>query len=118
MDFSDLFRVALALLFAAALLWQSRLLHGRPNQRRTYQLAGAALLLVGLLNAALAAGLADATIQMTVGGVAIILLLAAAVFYLRGFRSGEMRGDAQRASEMAREYRERREREIDERRGR
>jgi hypothetical protein len=108
---NDILRALVALLFAILLFWHSRTVASRPNQRRAYRLAAVAMLLVAALNAA---GTQDMTRQLVVGGAAFVALLAAAVFLVRGYFAGEMRADHRRAAEMAREYRERREREIDE----
>lgn len=108
----NLMRALVALLIAAALYWQSRKLAARPHQRRTYQFAAAAILLVAALNGALAAGLQGLALQLGVGSAAMLLLLGAAISFLRAFRAGELRADAHQAAAMAKEYRERREREI------
>jgi len=107
----SLIRIFVALAFAALLVWQSRKVQERPNQRRAYLLAAVALLAVVALNASLFIGEVG-MLQLVVGAAAFLLLIAAAVFLLRAFRAGELRADAERANEMARAYRERREREL------
>jgi hypothetical protein len=111
----NLIRALVALLIACALYWHSRALAARPHQRRAYRLAAAAILLVAALNAALAAGAQGFELQLAVGGVAMLLLLGAAISFLLAFRAGELRPDARKAAEMATQYRERRERELAER---
>lgn len=112
---SDAIRILVALVFAAVIFRQSRVVADRPNQRRAYQLAAGAMLLVAAINAAVAVGLQNLTLQLTLGGAAFLALLAAAVLLARAYFAGEMRAANQRAHDMARAYREQREREIDER---
>lgn len=108
---SNIIRILVALVLAGLLVWQSRRANSRPNQQRAYLLSALALLTVSAMNASLLTGAVVGVFQLVLGGIAFILLLAAAVFFLRAFRSGELRANAQRTAEMAREYRERRERE-------
>jgi hypothetical protein len=103
----DLVRTLVALVFAGLLFWHSRNVAHRPNQRRAYRIAAVAMVLVAALN--LAAG-QNLTLQLGIGGAAFVALLVAVVFLVRGYFAGEMRADHQKALDMAREYRERRER--------
>lgn len=109
-----LIRVAVAALFAALLFGHARrLASSRPNQRRAYQLAALAMLLVAAYNTADATGLADPVRQSAIGGAVVLALVATVVLFVRGFFAGEMQADHERAGQMARTYREQREREID-----
>lgn len=108
----DIARIAVALLFAALLLWQSRGMTGRPSQRRAFQVAAVAMLLAAALNAA--AG-ADPIVQALLGGAVLAALIVAAVLFARGYFAGEMRAPHRRATDMARAYREERERETGDR---
>lgn len=109
----DAIRIIVALVFAAVIFWQSRVVAGRPNQRRAYQLAAGAMLLVAGVNAAVAAGLQNFAVQIALGSAALVAMLAAAALLVRAYMAGEMRAPNQRARAMAREYRDQREREID-----
>ena len=108
-------RVMLALGLAALLFWQSRRVASRRNQRRAYALAALALLVIAGLNASLLIGGPTGTPQLVAGALAFLLLLGTAFFLLQGYRSGEMRADVERTNQMAREFHERRERELRER---
>lgn len=109
-----LLRLAIAVLLAVLLFGHARRLDiARPNQRRAYQLAALAMVLVAAYNTADITGLSDPLRQSVVGGAVVIALVATAVFFVRGYFAGEMTADHERAREMARTYREQREREID-----
>jgi len=108
---SYLVRALVALALAAVLWAQSRGLRERPQRRRAFELAAAALLAFAALNASLAAGAGAGLLQtaLTIAGVA--LFIGAVASLLISLRNGEAGDQRDRVAAAAREYRAQREAE-------
>ena len=108
-------RALVALVLAGFLWMQARGVPGRPKRQRAFQLAAAALLVFSALNASLALGFAYEALQVALGIGGTALFVAALVALFGSVRAGEAAEQREKISAAAREYREQRERERDQR---
>lgn len=102
-------RVIVTLVFAALLVLQARGLSGQPLRKRAFELAGGALLALVGFQLALAAGVTFMPLLYVMLALACVLLIAAAIWLWRSFKSGELRPQSQQIAKAAQLYRERRE---------
>lgn len=102
-------RVLVALVLAAFLWAQSRGLRERPQRRRAFELAAAALVAVAGLNGSLALGADLGWLQVSLTIASIALFIGAVAALVLSLRAGEAGDQRTRIADAAREYRAQRE---------
>lgn len=102
-------RVLVALLMAAFLFVYGRALRDYPHRRRGYVFGGAALLCFAAFNGMLAAGGEVGPLQTIFALAGLALFIGAIVSLALSLRAGELRAEGDRVAAAAREFRERRE---------
>lgn len=101
---------ALVALALAVFLWaQSRGLRDRPQRRRAFELAAAALVALAALNGSLAAGAGTGLLQAIIGIAGIALFIGAVVSLALSLRDGESNDQRDKIAAAAQEYRAQRE---------
>ena len=107
---SSVIRALIALLLALVFWIQARGVRDQPKRRRAFELLGAACLVFAALLGSAAAGIAYTLLTTALLAIAIGLMVAAISSLLAAFRAGEMRSQADRIAQAAKEYREQAER--------
>jgi hypothetical protein len=105
---ASIIRALIALVLAVAFWMQARGVRDQPKRKRAFELFGAACLAFAALLGSAALGIAYTLLTAALLAIAIGLMVAAVVSLLAAFRGGEMRGQAERIAEAAKEYREKR----------
>ena len=104
----SIIRALVALLLALVFWMQARGVRGQPKRKRAFELLSAACLVFAALLGSAVVGLSYSLLTAALLAIAIGLMVAAVLSLLGSFRSGEMRSQADRIAEAAKEYRERR----------
>jgi hypothetical protein len=105
---APIIRALVALLLAVVFWMQARGVRDQPKRKRAFELFGAACLVIAALLGSAAAGIAYTLVTTALLAIAIGLMIAAVISLLTSFRTGEMRSQADRVAEAAKEYREKR----------